>query len=163
MRVIGVDPGTRFCGWGVVEKNGSRLTHIAHGTLILGEGELADRLLVLDRELSQVIGQHAPVGAAVESLFFAKNAQSAAKLGHARGVVLLALRRNGLSVAEYPPARVKGTVVGTGGAEKNQVSRVVAMMLSLAAVPQEDAADALAIAVTHLSAVGFAQAVKRLR
>ncbi len=162
MRVIGIDPGTRLCGWGVVEKRGARLTHVAHGTLRLGAGDLADRLVALDRGLGEVIAQHSPEAAAVESLFFAKNAQSAAKLGHARGVVLLALRRAGLPLAEYPPARVKSTVVGSGGAEKHQVGRIVAMMLALANPPEEDAADALAIAVTHLSGAAFAAAVKRI-
>src|SRR5436189_183197 len=106
MRVIGIDPGTRLCGWGMVEKRGARMIHIAHGTLRLGSGELADRLVALDRGLGEVIALHLPEAAAVESLFFAKNAQSAAKLGHARGVVLLALRRAGLPLAEYAPARV---------------------------------------------------------
>jgi crossover junction endodeoxyribonuclease RuvC len=161
MRVLGVDPGTRLCGWGVVERHGSRLTHIAHGTLRLGDGELSDRLVALDGALAQVVAEHAPEAAAVEAMFFAKNAQTAAKLGHARGVVLLALRRGGLSVAEYPPARVKAAVVGTGRAEKSQVGRIVAAMLALRDAPAEDAADALAIAITHLSAVGFAAAIKR--
>ncbi len=162
MRVIGIDPGTRLCGWGVVEKRGARLTHVAHGTLRLGTGELADRLVALERGLCEVIALHGPEAAAVEALFFAKNAQSAAKLGHARGVVLLALRRAGLEVGEYPPARVKGTVVGHGGAAKMQVGRVVSMMLALTEMPQEDAADALAIAITHLSGASFAAAVKRI-
>jgi crossover junction endodeoxyribonuclease RuvC len=161
MRVIGVDPGTRFCGWGVVERHGSRLAHIGHGTLRLGEGELCDRLVALEQGLAEVLAEYRPLAGAVEALFFAKNAQSAAKLGHARGVVLLALRRAGLSVAEYPPARVKSTVVGTGAAAKVQVGRVVAAMLGLGEAPPEDAADALAIAMTHLSGVGFASAVKQ--
>ena len=94
-------------------------------------------------------------------MFFAKNAQSALKLAHARGVAMMVLRRAGLVIAEYPPARVKSAVVGSGQADKNQVGRVVSMMLGLSDLPQEDAADALAVAITHTSALSFAAALKR--
>ena len=159
--MIGIDPGTRLCGWGIVERVGSKLLHVAHGTFRLGSGELADRLVSLERELVEVLALHAPEASAIESLFFAKNAQSAAKLGHARGVAMMVLRRAGLQIGEYPPARVKSAVVGTGQAGKLQVSRVVSMMLGLSVMPEEDAADALAVAITHTSALGFAAALKR--
>jgi crossover junction endodeoxyribonuclease RuvC len=161
MRVLGVDPGTRQLGWGVIERVGTRLVHVAHGT-VSPEGEiLADRLLDIDRELGLIIERWAPACSAVEAMFFAKNAQTAAKLGHARGVVLLALRRAGLAVAEYPPALVKRSVVGTGRAEKHQVAHMVARVLGLALPPASDAADALAVALTHLSAEPFATALAR--
>jgi crossover junction endodeoxyribonuclease RuvC len=159
MRVIGVDPGTLRLGWGVVERQGTRVLHVAHGTIRLPSGTLAERLVRIDRELGAVIREHGPEVGAVETIFFAKNAQSAAKLGHARGVVLLCMSRAGLLVGEYPPATVKRAVAGGGRAEKHQVARIVAALLRLAEPPQEDAADALAVAVTHLNTVRFAQAV----
>ncbi|MSP24540.1 MAG: crossover junction endodeoxyribonuclease RuvC [Myxococcales bacterium] len=161
MRVIGVDPGSRLCGFGVVERAGSRLVHVAHGTLDLADGELGDRLVLLEAGLAHAIAQHTPTAAAVESLFFAKNAQSAAKLGHARGVVLLCLRRAGLPVGEYAPAKVKKAIVGSGRAEKGQVARIVARLLGLAELPQPDAADALAVAITHLNVAAYAAALAR--
>lgn len=161
MRVIGIDPGTRLCGWGIVERHGSKLTHVAHGTFRLGDGEFAQRLVDLERSLVDVLTAHAPDVAAIEAMFYAKNAQSAAKLGHARGVAMMVLRRSGLLVAEYPPTRVKAAVAGTGRAEKSQVGRVVSIMLGLATPPQVDAADALAVAITHTSGAPFAAAVKR--
>jgi crossover junction endodeoxyribonuclease RuvC len=161
MRVLGVDPGSRFCGWGVVERHGSRLIHVAHGTIRLGEGELAGRLVALEGELADVLGAWSPEAAAIEAMFFGKNAQSAVKLAHARGVVMLVLRRAGFALGEYPPSRVKSAVAATGQADKSQVARVVAMMLGLKAPPPSDAADALALAITHTSALAFAGAAKR--
>lgn len=159
MRVMGVDPGTAKLGWGVVERVGTRLVHVAHGTIHPKGPHLADKLVHIDRELTVVIAEHAPTASAVESIFFSKNAQSAAKLGHARGVVLLTLRRSGISVAEYPPARVKRAVVGRGRADKTQVSRIITSILALADIPQEDAADALAVAVTHLNVALYERAL----
>ena len=126
MRVLGIDPGTRALGWGLVERVGTRQWHVAHGVIEPPlDGTFADRLVWIDDELAKVIVEHHPDVGAVESIFFSKDAQSAAKLGHARGVVLLRLRRAGLDVHEYPPARVKRSVVGRGRADKHQVARVV--------------------------------------
>ncbi len=163
MRVMGVDPGTIKLGWGIVDRVGTRLVHVAHGTLRMNSGELADKLVVIDQALTEVVAEHAPTAAAVESIFFSKNAQSAAKLGHARGVVLLTLRRTGIPVAEYPPARVKRAVVGRGRADKKQVSMVIKSILGLSELPQEDAADALAVAVTHLNVAQFQRALSSVR
>ena len=150
---LGLDPGTRNFGWGVVRKVGTRLVHVAHGTIaVADESPLGDRLVAIEAELVEVIRAHRPDEASIESLFFAKDAQAAAKLGHARGVVLLVCARAGLSVFEYPPARVKRTVTGHGAADKLQVARMVRAMLALPDLPMADAADALAIAVTHLAA-----------
>jgi crossover junction endodeoxyribonuclease RuvC len=159
-RVLGVDPGTIALGWGVIERSGSRLVHVAHG-IVRPEGELVDRLVDIERALEEVIVTHQPGAAAVESLFYAKNAQSAAKLGHARGVVLLVLRRAGLTVSEYPPAQIKRAVVGRGRADKRQVAELVRRVLALGALPGSDAADALAVALTHLGAESYQRALQR--
>ncbi len=151
MKVLGIDPGTRHPGWGVVEKVGTRLTHVAHGTISPKAAlTLGERLVVLEEGLIAVMEKHAPDQAAIEAIFFAKDAQAAAKLGHARGVALLVCAREGLVVGEYPPARVKRTVAGGGRAEKTQVAQMVRAILKLPEVPQADAADALAVAITHL-------------
>lgn len=160
MRVLGIDPGSRHLGWGILAQIGTRLEHVAHGVIDVDVGgAFAERLVEIDDELARVIGAHAPGAAAVESLFFAKNAQSAAKLGHARGVVLLRLARAGLAVHEYAPALVKRTVVGKGAAEKEQVARVMTAVLRLSAPPRLDAADALAVALTHCHASRFQAAL----
>jgi crossover junction endodeoxyribonuclease RuvC len=161
MRILGIDPGTRRLGWGLVDRQGTRLVHVASGVVKTKGKNLADRLVQIDQALERVIAEHQPDEGAVETIFFSKNAQSAAKLGHARGVVLLALRRAGLPIAEYPPATVKRAVVGRGRAEKHQVGLIITRLLSLTVAPEEDAADALAVAVTHLNTRQFAAAVKR--
>lgn len=149
--VLGLDPGTRRFGWGVVGREGSRLIHVAHGVIdVEDEGELAERLVAIEQRLVEVVATHAPHEASIEALFFAKDAQAAAKLGHARGVGLLVCARAGLPSFEYAPARVKRTVAGAGAADKAQVAQMVRVLLGLKAAPPPDAADALAIAVTHL-------------
>ena len=164
MIVLGIDPGTRRLGWGVVERAGSRLTHRAHGVLELdASAPLAERLTVLELGLASVIRRFGPDMGSVESLFFHKDAQAAAKLGHARGVVLLCLARAGVGVAEYPPARVKRTVAGNGRADKRQVAQIVRAMLRLDGAPPLDASDALALAITHLRAAPLALALEKAR
>lgn len=149
--VLGLDPGTRNFGWGVVRKNGTRLSHVAHGIISVDEDlPLAERLVAIERGLVAVLEAHSPDEVSIESLFFAKDAQAAAKLGHARGVALLVCARADLPSFEYAPARVKRTVAGAGRAEKAQVAQMIRVILGLAEVPKADAADALAIAVTHL-------------
>ncbi|HEY4160154.1 MAG TPA: crossover junction endodeoxyribonuclease RuvC [Polyangiaceae bacterium] len=151
MLALGVDPGTRHLGWGVVSREGNRLCHIAHGVIHLDErASLANRLTGIEGELGAVIARYAPEVGSVESLFFHKDPQAAAKLGHARGVVLLLLARSGIEVAEYAPARVKKTIAGSGQAEKRQVALMVRAVLALDELPPSDAADALALAITHL-------------
>jgi crossover junction endodeoxyribonuclease RuvC len=164
MKVLGIDPGTRHLGWAVLTRSGTRIEHVAHGVIHTVEGSpIADRLVLIDTALEEVIVAHRPDVGAVESLFFAKNAQSAAKLGHARGVILLRLARAGITIREYPPALVKRTVVGRGAAEKKQVALVVTAMLRLSKPPPADAADALAIALTHLSVASFEAAMGKAR
>src|SRR5579859_6943796 len=144
--VLGLDPGTRHFGWGVIERRGTRLVHVAHGIVHTDEREcIAARLVVIEQELEDVVQAHAPTAASVEALFFAKDPQAAAKLGHARGVGLLVCARAGLEVHEYAPALVKRAVAGSGRAEKSQVAQMVRVVLGLASAPSADAADALAV------------------
>jgi crossover junction endodeoxyribonuclease RuvC len=158
--VIGIDPGSRHLGWGVLHREGSRIEHVAHGVIDVDlEGSFADRLVDIDDRLGEVIAKYTPTVAAVEGIFFSKDAQSASKLGHARGVVLLRLARSSLQTCEYPPALVKRTVVGRGAADKRQVAMVVTAILRLGTPPRSDAADALAIALTHLNVAGFQAAL----
>jgi crossover junction endodeoxyribonuclease RuvC len=159
---LGIDPGTRHLGWGVVTRDGNRLRHVAHGVIDLDTKQpLAQRLVELERKLELVIQRYRPAVGSVETLFFHKDAQAAAKLGHARGVVLLSLSRAGVAVAEYAPARVKRTIAGRGQAEKHQVAMMIRALLSLDQLPRADAADALALAVTHLRAAPVLEALAR--
>src|SRR5258708_3723036 len=151
VRVLGLDPGTRHFGWGVVERRGTRLLHIAHGIVHTDERtSIAARLVVIERALVEVVLAQTPGEASVEALFYAKDPQSAAKLGHARGVALLVCARGGLGVFEYAPALVKRAVAGSGRAEKSQVARMVQVVLGMPSLPPPDAADALALAIPHL-------------
>jgi crossover junction endodeoxyribonuclease RuvC len=124
---------------------------------------LAERLTLIEEGLAEVIARFRPTASSVETLFFHKDAQAAAKLGHARGVVLLCCARSGVTVAEYAPARVKRTVAGHGAADKRQVALLVRAMLALDALPPSDAADALALALTHLRQAPLAEALARVR
>jgi crossover junction endodeoxyribonuclease RuvC len=152
--VLGLDPGTRHFGWGVVERRGTRLVHIAHGIAHTDEKtSIATRLVAIEIALVEVLRVHAPDEASVEALFFAKDASAAAKLGHARGVALLVCARAGVDIYEYAPARVKLAVAGHGRAEKAQVAQMVRVVLGLAEAPKADAADALALAIAHLQHV----------
>lgn len=149
--VLGLDPGTRHFGWGVVRRVGTRMAHVAHGVVsVTDEGPLGERLVAIEAALVDVLARFKPHEASIESMFYAKDAASASKLAHARGVGLLATSRAGLAVFEYPPARVKRTIAGAGRAEKAQIAQMVRVMLGLSVTPASDAADALAIAVTHL-------------
>ncbi|MEO8181435.1 MAG: crossover junction endodeoxyribonuclease RuvC [Deltaproteobacteria bacterium] len=151
MIVLGIDPGTLHLGWGVLRGEGNRITHLGHGVIDAPASDsLAERLLLIDTALTAVIADHRPSVGSVESLFFHKDPGAAAKLGHARGVVLLNLARAGMQVVEYPPARVKSTIAGHGRAEKQQMVRMVRMLLCLDDSLREDAADALALALTYL-------------
>jgi crossover junction endodeoxyribonuclease RuvC len=162
--VLGLDPGTRHFGWGVVSRNGTRLVHAAHGIVHTDEHTpIASRLVTIERELVEIVREHGPHEASVESLFFAKDAQAAAKLGHARGVALLVCARAHLAVHEYAPALVKRAVAGHGRAEKSQVAQMVRVVLGLPAAPLADAADALAVAITHLLRVPVLAAAARGR
>ena len=162
MIVLGIDPGTRHLGWGIVRRDGTRLVHVAHGVVDTDTTEsIARRLCAIEQALLEVVGRYAPTAAAVESLFFAKDAMAAAKLGHARGVVLLVLARAGLAISEYEPARVKRAIVGHGRAEKRQVALTITGLLHLPEPPRADAADALAIALLHARAAPILEQMVR--
>jgi crossover junction endodeoxyribonuclease RuvC len=153
MRVLGIDPGSRRTGWGVVQLEGTRLREVGAGTItVAAKLPLATRLHLIHDGLEQVIHDHRPEAVAVEEIFFAKYPNAALKLGHARGVTLLVAAQSELEVHEYPPAVVKRTVVGRGAADKTQVARLIAALLGLETTPDEDAADALAVAITHIQA-----------
>jgi crossover junction endodeoxyribonuclease RuvC len=150
IRIIGLDPGLRRTGWGVVDCEGNRLTYVACGSVDTNEREtLAARLSALHAGLVTVIAAHAPQEAAVEETFVNADPRSALKLGQARGIVLLAPAQAGLLVAEYAPNLVKKSVVGAGRAEKMQVRKMIAVLLPKAAPESDDACDALALAITH--------------
>jgi len=155
-RVLGLDPGSRVCGYGVVEERGRAIHLIAAGTLRPPTDDRFElRLEAIHRGLAQVIAQHAPDEVAVEGVFQAKNARSALLLGHARGVALLAAAQAGLMVYEYPPASVKKALVGGGRAAKEQVRTMVATILNAGRDLSLDASDALAVAITHLHSRGL--------
>ncbi|MFP7571920.1 crossover junction endodeoxyribonuclease RuvC [Marivita sp. S2033] len=149
MRVLGIDPGLRFLGWGVIEAEGSRLRHIANGVCLSGSGELATRLLALHCGLTEIFERFQPDTVAIEKTFVNKDAVGTLKLGQARGVALLVPAQFGLEIGEYAPNSVKKTVVGVGHADKNQVEHMVKMQLPGAQINGSDAADALAIAICH--------------
>ena len=150
VRIIGIDPGLRKTGWGVIETEGSRLSFIACGSVEPdAKPSLAARLAVLHEGLSRVLAEFAPHEAAVEETFINKDPRSALKLGAARGIALLVPAQSGLLVAEYAANRIKKCVVGAGHAEKAQIRLMVKVLLPKADFTSDDAADALAIAITH--------------
>ncbi|HLY55615.1 MAG TPA: crossover junction endodeoxyribonuclease RuvC [Stellaceae bacterium] len=149
-RLIGLDPGLRCTGWGVVDSAGARLTHIADGTVTTDDTlPLGDRLAQLHAGLLAVLERWAPDEAAVEETFVNRNPGSTLKLGMARGVVMLAPAQRGIPVAEYAPNRVKKAIVGVGHADKNQIQMMVRRLLPTAGALKADAADALAVAICH--------------
>ena len=150
MRLIGLDPGLRCTGWGVIETDGNRLSFVAEGIVETNSKlSLSERLAELFSGVSEVISRLSPTEAAVEETFVNKNPASTLKLGQARGVVLLAPSMAGLVVAEYSPNMVKKSVVGSGHANKEQVEMMVKTLLPKATITNADAADALAIAICH--------------
>ena len=150
VRILGIDPGLRRTGWGVIEVDGNRLVFIGCGSVEPPEGApLASRLLAIHEGLAAVLGDLRPAEAAVEQTFVNKDGVATLKLGQARGVAMLAPAMFGISVAEYAPNQVKKTVVGAGHADKNQILVMLKILLPKAQPKSPDAADALAIAITH--------------
>jgi crossover junction endodeoxyribonuclease RuvC len=157
VRIIGIDPGLRRCGWGIIESEGNRLRFVACGTLTPSVTlSLAERLVVLHEGLKELIGLHRPEEAAVEETFVNAGARSALQLGQARGVALMTPAAMGLKVGEYAANLVKKSVVGAGHAEKAQVQLMVKTLLPTADFKGADAADALAIAICHAHHRGMA-------
>ena len=163
MRLIGLDPGLRNTGWGVIDATDNRLSHVANGVVGTdARRSLAERLVQLEEGLAAVIERLAPVEAAVEETFVNRNPGSTLKLGQARGIALLVPARAGLAVAEYPPNVIKKTVVGSGHAAKEQIQMMVRTLLPGCAITGADAADALAVAICHAHHRGARLMIARL-
>jgi crossover junction endodeoxyribonuclease RuvC len=152
MKIFGIDPGSERTGYGCVDTDGSRHRLVVCGSITApSAGTFADRLMFIHAGLTALLAEHRPDCVVVESIFYAKNVRSALKLGHARGIALLAASQAGLAIVEYAPAEIKRAVVGFGRAEKRQVGEMVKLLLGLATVPSpHDAADALAAAICHV-------------
>jgi len=148
MIILGLDPGSRFTGYGLIAHEGSRLRHVDNGLIVLTDYEtLAERLKYLFEKVTALIEEFKPVTAAIESVFYSKNVASTVKLSHARGVLMAACGVKGLAVSEFTPLEVKKAVVGYGGASKDQVQKMVRVLLNLPSVAEENASDALAVAL----------------
>ena len=161
MIILGIDPGSRITGYGLISKEGNRLIHIDNGAIFTQSAEdFPQRLQQIFHGLSAIIEQYQPEAVAVENVFLAKNAQSALKLGQARGAAIVAAVCVGLAVFEYTALQVKQAVVGSGRAEKQQVQHMIKVLLNLPEVAQEDASDALAVAVCHAHSAGMNSILK---
>ncbi|MGI8668344.1 MAG: crossover junction endodeoxyribonuclease RuvC [Aridibacter sp.] len=162
MKVLGIDPGSQTLGWGVVEGSGLKYQGVAYGTVKSSPRQaFSKRLLKIYDGIEEVIKRFEPDVISVEEAFYAKNVKVALKLGQVRGVVLLIGEKSGLEVAEYSPRLIKKTVVGYGNAEKHQVQEMVRLLLKLKKNPEpHDAADALAIAITHFHHAGINSKIK---
>lgn len=147
--ILGIDPGSRITGFGVVRDTGRACEYIASGCIRTGSGALHERLQVVYRGVREIIRSHGPVTMGIEQVFMARNPDSALKLGQARGAAIVAAAEEGLEVAEYTATQVKQAVVGSGAADKQQVQTMVMYLLKLVQKPQIDASDALAIALCH--------------
>jgi crossover junction endodeoxyribonuclease RuvC len=149
MRILGIDPGSRLTGFGIIEVNGDRVIAVQHGVIKAGTGEFPERLGIIFAGVRDLIGEHQPAEVAIETVFVSRNPGSALKLGQARGAAICAAISQGLPVSEYAPRSVKQAIVGRGGADKVQVQHMVMVLLQLQEKLQEDAADALAVALCH--------------
>jgi crossover junction endodeoxyribonuclease RuvC len=153
-RILGIDPGSRVTGYGVIEKNGGRLEFVTCGVIKAADRlSFPERLKIIHDGISEVVAEHGPSVAAVEDVFVAINPRSALKLGHARGVAILAAMQHGLTVRDYTPRMIKQAVVGYGNAEKSQVQQMVRVLLRLSSSPSTDASDALAVAICHANQI----------
>jgi crossover junction endodeoxyribonuclease RuvC len=148
-RIIGIDPGSRRTGYGIIDVVGGKIAYVSSGIIRLPEKSLPDRLKIIFDGVSQLIEQYQPEQMGIEEVFLARNASSALKLGQARGAAIVAGVNADLSVGEYSARSVKQSVVGTGAADKTQVQMMIVQLLKLSESPAEDAADALAVAICH--------------
>ncbi|MCP5266546.1 MAG: crossover junction endodeoxyribonuclease RuvC [Burkholderiaceae bacterium] len=160
-RILGIDPGLRRTGFGLIERHGARLTYVTSGTIRTPDADLATRLGVIYDGIREVADQFCPTEAAIEKVFVNVNPQSTLLLGQARGAAIVALVRDGLAVHEYTALQLKKSVVGYGHASKEQIQAMVQRLLSLPGAPSPDAADALACAICHGNAREFLGAVGR--
>jgi crossover junction endodeoxyribonuclease RuvC len=149
MRILGIDPGSRLTGFGVIEVNGDQAIAVQHGVIKAGTGEFPERLGIIFAGIRDLISEHQPDEVAIETVFMSRNAGTALKLGQARGAAICAAISLGVPVSEYAPRSIKQAIVGRGGADKVQVQHMVMVLLQLKEKLQEDAADALAVALCH--------------
>lgn len=147
--ILGIDPGSRICGYGLIKTTGNKLEYIASGVIKMGSQPFVERLQVIFSNISDIVEEYEPDIAAVEEVFMGKNASSALKLGQARGSAIVACTNFKLPVAEYSARKIKQALVGRGQADKKQVQQMVKSVLALSKAPTEDAADALAVAICH--------------
>ncbi len=159
-RILGIDPGSRRTGFGIIDAVGSKIQYVSSGVIRLPTGELPARLKVIFENISELISEYQPVEMAIEDVFFARDPRAALKLGQARGAAIVAGVTADLLVAEYSAKTVKQAVVGNGGAKKDQVQQMIMRLLKLPAPPQEDAADALAVAICHAHSMTHQLAIK---
>jgi len=158
--IIGIDPGSRITGYGIVTFANQQCHHVASGVLNVGSGDLADRLYAISQGLSDIIDEYRPTEAALEDVFVHRNAGSALKLGQARGAAIVAVARQGLTLEGYTPRQIKQAVVGYGGADKPQVQHMIKILLNLTKPIKADAADALAVAICHAH---MAESLKKIK
>jgi len=166
LRIIGIDPGSRICGWGIIEKTEkpNSIRHVDCGLIAPKTSRpFQKRLGIIYSGLREVINEYRPEQAGIENVFFAKNAKSALILGQARGVAILSMEHEGLTVAEYSPTEIKSAVCGFGHAGKEQVARMVMAILKLPEPAQTDASDALACAICHCNSYKMLEALKKSR
>ena len=162
VRILGIDPGSRITGYGVIDSTGKRNVYIAGGCVRMSSPDLAQRLSTIYGGIEEIIRQFKPDEVSIEKVFMSKNADSALKLGQARGAAICAVANCGLSITEYSPNNIKKCVVGKGHAEKHQVQHMIRILLSLTATPSSDAADALAVAVCHANSRTLAHKVSMI-
>lgn len=149
VRILGIDPGSRITGYGIIDSEGNRLQHVASGCITLGDADYPDKLRSIFSELSKLLDTHQPAEVAVERVFVNRNADSALKLGQARGVAIVACTLHDIDLHEYSANQIKQALVGRGHAAKQQIQHMVKILLNLRETPATDAADALAVAVCH--------------
>jgi crossover junction endodeoxyribonuclease RuvC len=165
MKIIGIDPGTNIIGWGIIEKENNKLIPIAYDSIIIKTGySLSQKLEIIYDDLSKIIAEYKPDVGAVEELFFVNNVKTGISVGHARGVILLALQKSGIEIFEYKPLEIKQAVVGYGRADKKQVQIMVKNILKLQTIPKpDDTADALAVAICHETRMKLNNILKNIK
>lgn len=160
IRILGIDPGSRVTGYGVIECNSNQIRYVSSGSIRLTEDDLSQRLHRIFESITGVIDRYQPQVAAVEQVFVSVNPQSALKIGHARGSAICACAANRLAIEEYSAREIKKSVTGTGSAKKDQVKYMVLMLLGLDEIQSQDEADALAAAITHFQHIPLKESIK---
>jgi crossover junction endodeoxyribonuclease RuvC len=162
MKILGIDPGTNIIGWGIIEKSNNKIVPVAYSSIIIGKNYvLSEKIEIIFDQLTDIISQYKPDVSAVEELFFVENVKTGISVSHARGVILLALKKAGLEIFEYKPLEIKQAVAGYGRADKKQIQSMVKTILKLESIPKpDDTADALAVALCHESCMKWKNIIK---